>query len=95
MFEVVKHSVDVLALLVEVDALHLDSVQLDVDGLLLLLQQFLLLCQLALSVKIRMVQMRLLRVHFRHYAVKLHLCLTLAGFILCPDFFLVHSSFVL
>ena len=62
--EVVEHSVDVLALLLKVEPFQLDSVQLNVDGLLLLLQQFLLLCQLSLTIQIRMIEVGLLGVHF-------------------------------
>ena len=94
MLQVVEHSIDVLALLLQLHALNLQRSVLRLQRLNLNADVLTLLCNLSVTIQIRMVQMRLLGVHFRHYAVKLHLCLTLAGFILCPDFFLVHSSFV-
>lgn len=47
-FQIVENAVDVLALLLNVETFHLDCLQLNVDGFLLLLQEFTLLCQLSL-----------------------------------------------
>lgn len=77
--QVVERAVDDLLPVLNLQPLDADAVELHLQGLYLRLDVRLLLGEFTQAVEVRMVQVRLRRVHVGHQSVELDLGLTLSG----------------